>query len=92
MLGAWLLATPSDDYVLLPDDPHPADAVVSVGGVKPAVSRDGSGIYYLDVLVHRASLPESWIARFEDGADVVPAAAHRAARRRASATSTASIT
>ena len=73
--GAWLLATPSDDYVLLPDDPHPADAVVSVGGAKPTISRDGSGIYYLDVLVHRASLPESWIARFEDGADVVPAAA-----------------
>ena len=73
--GGWLLATPSDDYVLLPDDPHPADAVVSVGGAKPTISRDGSGIYYLDVLVHRASLPESWIARFEDGADVVPAAA-----------------
>ena len=61
--------------MLLPDDPHPADAVVSVGGAKPTISRDGSGIYYLDVLVHRASLPESWIARFEDGADVVPAAA-----------------
>jgi PDZ domain-containing protein len=75
VLGAWLLATPSDDYILLPDDPHPADAVVSVGGVKPSSSRDGSGIYYLDVLVHRASLPESWLARFEDGADVVPAAA-----------------
>ena len=74
-LGAWLLATPSDEYVLLPDDPHPADAVVSVGGVKPRLARDGSGIYYLDVLVHRASLPESWLARFEDGADVVPAAA-----------------
>jgi PDZ domain-containing protein len=75
VLGAWLLSTPSDEYVLLPDDPHPADAVVSVGGVKPTISRDGSGIYYLDVLVHRASLPESWIARFEDGADVVPVAA-----------------
>jgi PDZ domain-containing protein len=75
VIGAWLLATPSDEYVLLPDDPHPADAVVSVGGVRPHSSRDGSGIYYLDVLVHRASLPESWIARFEDGADVLPAAA-----------------
>ncbi|HSS56443.1 MAG TPA: S16 family serine protease [Solirubrobacteraceae bacterium] len=74
-IGAWLLATPSDEYVLLPDDPHPADAVVSVGGAKPTIALDGSGIYYLDVLVHRASLPESWIARFEDGADVVPASA-----------------
>jgi PDZ domain-containing protein len=73
--GAWLLATPSNDYVLLPDDPHPADAVVSVGGVKPTPSRDGSGIYYLDVLVHRASLPESWLARFEDSGTVLPAAA-----------------
>jgi Lon-like protease len=74
-IGVWLLATPADEYVLLPDDPHPADAVVSVGGVKPAPSRDGSGIYYLDVLVHRASLPESWLSRFEDGGTVVPAAA-----------------
>jgi len=72
-IGSWLLATPSDEYVLLPDDPHPADAVVSVGGVKPTSSRDGSGIYYLDVLVHRASLPESWLSRFEDGATVLPA-------------------
>jgi PDZ domain-containing protein len=75
VIGAWLLATPSGEYVLLPDDPHPADAVVSVGGVKPRIAKDGSGIYYLDVLVHRASLPESWISRFEDGADVLPAAA-----------------
>jgi Lon-like protease len=75
VIGAWLLATPSDEYVLLPDDPHPADAVVSVGGVKPRIATDGSGIYYLDVLVHQASVPESWIARFEDGADILPAAA-----------------
>lgn len=74
-VGIWLLATPADEYVLLPDDPHPADAVVSVGGVKPTPSRDGSGIYYLDVLVHQASLPESWLSRFEDGGTVVPAEA-----------------
>jgi PDZ domain-containing protein len=72
-IASWLLASPSDEYVLLPDDPHPADAVVSVGGGKPTPSRDGSGIYYLDVLVHRASLPESWLSRFEDGATVLPA-------------------
>ena len=35
--ASWLLAMPSDEYVLLPDHPHPADAVVSVGGVKPTV-------------------------------------------------------
>jgi PDZ domain-containing protein len=73
--GAWLLALPSNDYVLLPDHPHPADEVVSVGGAKPAHASDGSGIYYLDVLVHRASVPESWIARFEDSSTVLPAAA-----------------
>jgi PDZ domain-containing protein len=75
VIGGWLLGAPSDEYVLLPDHPHPADAVVTVGGVKPTLSRDGSGIYYLDVLVHRASVPESWLARFEDGATVLPAAA-----------------
>jgi len=73
LLGSWLLATPSDEYVLLPDSPHRADAVVSVDGVKPTVSKDGSGIYYLDVLVHRASLPESWLTKFEDGGTVLPA-------------------
>jgi PDZ domain-containing protein len=74
-LSAWLLALPSDDYVLLPDHPHPADEVVSVGGAEPKHASDGSGIYYLDVLVHRASVPESWIARFEDSSTVLPAAA-----------------
>jgi Lon-like protease len=73
VIGGWLLATPADEYVLLPDDPHPAAAVVSVGGVKAGAANDGSGIYYLDVLVHRASLPESWLSRFEDGATVLPA-------------------
>jgi PDZ domain-containing protein len=74
-VAIWLLGTPADEYVLLPDDPHPADAVVSVGGAKPKPSRDGSGIYYLDVLVHRASLPESWLSHYEDGGTVVPAEA-----------------
>lgn len=74
-IAGWLLATPAHEYVLLPDEPHPADAVVSVGTAKPTPSRDGSGIYYLDVLVHRASVPESWLSRFEDGGTVVPAEA-----------------
>ena len=74
-IAGWLLTLPSDEYILLPDDPHPADAVVSVGGGKPVQSGDGSGIYYLDVLVHQASVPESWLSRFEDGASVLPAAA-----------------
>ncbi len=72
-IASWLLATPADEYVLLPDDPHLADPVVTVAGEKPAGSRDDAGIYYTDVLVHRASLPESWLSRFEDGATVLPA-------------------
>ena len=64
---------PADEYVLLPDDPHPADAVVSVGGAQADALARRPGIYYLDVLVHRASVTESWLARFEDGATVVPA-------------------
>ncbi len=41
----WIV--PSDQYLLIPDTPHPAAAVVTVKGEKPA--RGGGGIYFLDV-------------------------------------------
>ena len=42
----------------MPDRPHAADAIVSVRGEDPRSTADGPGIYYLDVLVHRATLGE----------------------------------
>jgi Lon-like protease len=72
-LADWLLTSTVNKYILLPDHPHPAAAVITVGGIKPTPTADGAGIYYLDVLVHQASLPESWLARFEHQGTVLPA-------------------
>ena len=69
VISILLLRTSSDSFVLLPDDPNRADTVVRVAGeTRP---KGDAGIYYLDVLIHQASLPEAWLARFEDGADVI---------------------
>jgi PDZ domain-containing protein len=71
--STFVLGKQSDQFVLLPDSPHPADAVVSVKGEDPRPSNDGPGIYYLDVLVHRATLGENWLAPLENGAERIPA-------------------
>ena len=71
--GAYLVGTPSDEYVLLPDSPHPADAIVKVAGEDPAGKPDGPGIYYLDVRVHRATIAESWLTPLQSDAERVQA-------------------
>ncbi len=66
--AAWLL--PSDSYLLLPDRAKPLEDKVHVQGEK-----DGGpgGIYYVDVIVRKATLLEELVARARpDGADVVP--------------------
>ena len=67
--AGWLLRAPSDSFVLLPDDPNRADRVVHAAGETPA--HGTAGIYYLDVLIRQATVPEAWLARFENDADVV---------------------
>ena len=69
--AAWLL--PSDDYLLLPDRAKPLEQLVKVAGEK-----DGGpgGIYYVDVIVRKATLLEELVSGLRpDGADLVPAAA-----------------
>ena len=74
IVGAvYVLGKQSDEFVLLPDRPHAADAVVSVKGEDPRGAKDGPGVYYLDVLVHRATLGETWLAPLESGAERIPA-------------------
>jgi PDZ domain-containing protein len=63
--AAYLIGTPSETYVLLPDHPHAADAIVKVAGESPAGKPDGPGIYYLDVGVRRATIAETWLAPLE---------------------------
>jgi len=47
---------PSDTYVLLPDEPHPAASAVKARGEKPA--HGPGGIYFLDVKERKATLLE----------------------------------
>ncbi len=71
--AAYVVGTQSNTFVLLPDRPHPADAIVSVKGEDPRSTNDGPGIYYLDVLVHRATIGETWLLHLEPDAETAPA-------------------
>jgi PDZ domain-containing protein len=65
-----LLTRGSSDYLEIPDRAHPLAELVSVSGAKPG--KDEGGIYYVDVLVKRASLLESLIPAVRpDGANII---------------------
>jgi Lon-like protease len=71
VVGVLLLAPAGDTYIFLPDEAHPVDPLVVVeGGSSP---RDGGGIYYLDVLVRRATLMERLFPSIREGSTLVPA-------------------
>jgi PDZ domain-containing secreted protein len=64
----WLL--PADSYLLLPDAAKPLAGKVEVEGERP---HPPGGIFYVDVVVRRASLLEDLVAATRpDGADIVP--------------------
>jgi Lon-like protease len=66
--AAWLL--PSDDYLFLPDEAKPLADRVTVEGEQPSPP---GGIYYVDVIVRKASFLEELVsAARPDGADLVP--------------------
>jgi len=67
----WL--APSGEYILLPDRAHPLAPLVTVQGEK--ASKDGGGVYFVDALVRKATLLESWFPGIRDGATLVPARA-----------------
>jgi PDZ domain-containing protein len=70
--GVILWRYPSDTYLLLPDKPHPAAAVVTVP--HPRVDNDGGGIYFLDVIQRKASVLEDMFHSIVDsGASFLPA-------------------
>jgi PDZ domain-containing protein len=69
--GLVLWRWPSDTYVLLPDNAHPAADVVTVKRAKP--NRDGGGIYFLDVIERKATLLENMFHGVAgDGAAFLP--------------------
>jgi PDZ domain-containing protein len=76
-LGLILLAAtftlwvyPSNDYIFLPDEAHPVDPLVTVAGGDRA--SDEGGIYYVDVIVRKATLLEKLFGGLHEGADLHP--------------------
>ena len=68
-----LWAIPSQSYLLLPDRAKPLAEAVDVEGEKP--DGDGGGIFYVDIIVRRATLLERMIPRLRDDGELVPASA-----------------
>jgi Lon-like protease len=71
VVGVALLAPASDTYIFLPDDANAVEPIVTVEGGK--TPRDGGGIYYVDVLVRRATWMERIFPSIREGATLVPA-------------------
>lgn len=68
-LALWIL--PARDYIFLPDRAHPVAPLVRVaGGHEP---RNGGGIYFVDVIVRKATLLEELFGGLENGASLYPA-------------------
>jgi PDZ domain-containing protein len=84
---AILYVWPSDRYIFLPDVAHPVDPAVTVPA-RYAAKHGPGGIYFVDVIVRKASLLERLVPGIRDGADLVPAShvvppgANEAQRRR----------
>lgn len=72
LLAGVLLLAPSDEYLFLPNEAHPVAPLVEVEGGEDA---NGPGaIYFVDVVVRRASLIERLVPPLRgDGASLVPA-------------------
>ncbi len=71
LLILWL--TPSSDYILLPDRAKPVAPLVTIPheGISPSEGK--GGIFYVDVLVRRATVLETWFPGLHAGATIVPA-------------------
>jgi PDZ domain-containing protein len=67
-----LLVLPSSEYIFLPDPAHPVAPLVSVqGGHDPT----RGGVYYVDVIVRKATWLERLFPGIHNGADLYPASA-----------------
>jgi PDZ domain-containing protein len=67
-----LALVPSNDYIFLPDPAHPVAPLVTVpGGHDPAHGK----LYFVDIIVRKASLLERLFGGLHHGADVFPASA-----------------
>jgi Lon-like protease len=65
--------TDSNDYIFLPDRAHPVAPLVSVAGAQP--QKGSGGIYFVDVIVRKATLLEKIFGGLHSGSTLVPAQA-----------------
>ena len=67
-----LVVLPSSQYIFLPDRAHPVGPLVTVpGGHNPT----SGGVYFVDVVVRKATLLERLFGGLHEGADLYPASA-----------------
>jgi PDZ domain-containing protein len=63
---------PSSEYIFLPDPAHPVAPLVTIhGGKDPAKG----GVYFVDIVVRKATLAERLFGGLHEGADLYPASA-----------------
>lgn len=67
-IALWVM--PSSEYIFLPDPAHPVGPLVTVqGGHNPT----RGGVYFVDVIVRKATLLERLFGGLHNGADLFPA-------------------
>jgi len=64
-----LVVFPSSDYIFLPDPAHPVAPLVTVKGGKDPKR---GGVYFVDVVVRKATLLERLFGGLHEGADLYP--------------------
>ena len=67
-----LYVVPSNEYIFLPDKAHPVAPLVTVRGGHDPVK---GGIYFVDVIVRKATILEKLFGGLHNGADLYPASA-----------------
>jgi PDZ domain-containing protein len=67
-----LYVVPSNEYIFLPDKAHPVAPLVTVPGGKDPVH---GGVYFVDVVVRKATILEKLFGGLHEGADLYPASA-----------------
>ena len=68
---AYMVTQKSDQLLEVPDEAHSLSGLINVPGTTRR--QDGGGIYYVDVLVQKASLLQAAFKQFRpEGADLIP--------------------
>ncbi|MGH3001199.1 MAG: S16 family serine protease [Gaiellaceae bacterium] len=72
VVAVVLFLAPSNDYIFLPDRAHPVAPLVEFPGSKNPTR---GGVYFVDVVVRKATLLERLFGGLHKGADIYPASA-----------------